>query len=603
VTLVFLILAVTIALFISDWLRLDLVALLALLALTLTGILEPAEALAGFADPVVIMIASLFVVGGGLFRTGVADRIGHSLSGLAGTSRVRLTAVIMLVAGTLSAVLSSTGTVAVLLPVTIGLAWKARISPSLLLIPLAFGALLGGLLTLVGTPPNLVVSNQLAASGYAPFHFLAFAPVGAVMLGAGCLFMVLLGSRLLTPRAAADGPAQPDEVELLPRADLVRAYAVGDLVRLRVTAASPLVGITAVTAGLRSRYDANVVGIVRRARSGVAYRVGRTAEEPLRAGDELDLQVGPDAVPRLIAELQLEQVDEPTHPETRLAEVLLPPRSRLIGQSIADLRFRDRYGVNVLSIRRGGGEPAGPLANTQMRFGDTLLVAGSRRRIAMLRNEPGDFLVVAREEEELDRPPARLSGRGITALLIMLAMMALLTFNIVPAVIAVLVAAVAMVLAGAINMDDAYRSISWPSVVLIAAMLPMATALQKTGGMDLVIQQLGHVGAFGPLATLAALFLITSVLSQVISNTATAVLLAPIALGSAVALGVSPYPMMMAVAVAASSAFATPIATPVNTLVLGPGAYRFGDFFRAGALLQLIIFALALLVIPLLFPF
>jgi di/tricarboxylate transporter len=601
VTLVFLILALTILLFIADRLPLDLVALLSLLALLLSGVLEPAEALAGFSDPVVIMIAALFVVGAGLFETGVADRIGRSLGRLAGTGRARMTLVIMLVAGGLSAVLSSTGTVAVLLPVTVGLAWRARLSPSLLLIPLSFGSLLGGLLTLVGTAPNIVVANQLAAAGLEPFHFLSFTPIGVVMLAAGTLFMVLAGERLLVPRASADGPAQPGEVIALPREELIRGYELGVLARLRVRAGSALVGVTPAAARLRSRFDANVVGIVRRSRSGTPYRVGRTAEEPLRAGDELEVQADPDAVARAAAELDLEPVAAPAHPDSRLAEVLIAPRSRLIGRSIAELRFRDRYDVNVLSVRRGAGSLPHPFGDEPLRFGDTLLVTGSARRIAMLRSEPADFLVAAREEQPAG--DGRLSRRGVAALLIMAAMMAMLTFDVVPAVVAVLIAAVAMVLTRAIDMPTAYRSINWQSIVLIAAMLPMATALEKTGGMDFVVAQLGRLADLGPLVMLAAVFLLTSVFSQVISNTATAVLVAPIALGAATTLGVSPYPLMMTVAVAASTAFATPISSPVNTLVLGPGAYHFGDFFRAGVLLQAVIFALTLLVVPVLFPF
>jgi di/tricarboxylate transporter len=600
--LVFAILAATILLFTRDWLRLDVVALLSLLALSVTGVLTTAEALAGFSDPLVVMIAALFVVGGGIARSGVAERFGRALGRIAGTSRVRLTAVVMLGAGALSGFMSSTGTVAVMLPVAAALAWNARISPSLLLMPLAFGSLLGGLLTLIGTPPNLVVATQLEAAGHAPFGFFSFTPVGLAMLGAGTLVMALLGGRLLPARAPAAGPSAGDGVATVPGGELVRGYAVGPIERLRIDDDSPLVGLSPAVADLRRRYGVNVVGIRRRPLvPGPRHRMPRTAEEPFRAGDEIDLQGSPEVLAAIRTEQRLAPVSALAQPEATLAEVLLTPRSRLIGRSLAEVRFRARYGANVLSIRRQGEPLPAPIAGHGLRFADTLLVAGSTRRIDLLRGEHGDFVVVAQTQRAPSEGP--LSRRQLAAILIMLGMMLLLTTGAVTPAIAVLLAAVAMVLAGCLDVEAAYRSVNWESVILIAAILPMATALQKTGGMDFMIAGIGALGGAGPLATLAALFAATSLLSLVISNTATTVLLAPVALGAAAQLGVSPYPLLMAVAVAASSAFATPIATPVNMLVLGPGAYRFSDFVRAGALLQVVVFLVTLVLVPLLFPF
>jgi di/tricarboxylate transporter len=599
-TLVFLVLGITILLFASDRLRLDVVALMALLAISLAGVLTPAEALAGFADPVVIMIAGLFVVGGALFRTGVAERFGSALGGIAGSSRAGLTATLMLGTGVMSAFMSSTGTVAVMLPVAATLAWNARISPSLLLIPLAAGSLFGGLLTLIGTAPNIVVANQLAAAGYAPFRFFDFTPVGAIMLVVAIALLATLGGRLLPARAPADGPAASDGVAAVPGVELVRGYGVGRIARLRVVPGSPLVGQSPAGAQLRQRYGANVLAIRRPAGpAGLRQRLSRTSEERLVAGDELDVQAPPEVVDRLRAEQGLQEVGNTEEPEAVLAEVLLTPRSRIINQTLADVRFRTRYGANVLSVRRQGELLQGPLGDVPLRFADTLLVAGAPHRIELLRRDVNDFVVIAQGAPR----SARFGPRQAAAVAILLAMMALLTFEVVPPVFAVLLAAVAMVLARCIDMEVAYRTINWESVVLIAAFLPMATALQKTGGMDLLVAQLQAVAAWGPLAMLAALFLLTGLLSQVISNTATAVLVAPVAIASAAQLGVSPYPMAMAVAVAASSALATPVATPVNMLVLGPGAYRFGDFLRAGVLLQAVVFVLTLLVVPWLFPF
>lgn len=601
-TVVFIILGLTVALFMSDRLRLDLVALLSLLALALTGVITLADALAGFSDPVVVMIAALFVVGGGIFRTGVAEWFGRMLGRVAGRGRPRLTVVIMLGAGALSGLMSSTGTVAVMLPVTVAVAWNAGISPSLLLLPLSVGALLGGLLTLIGTAPNIVVANQLAAAGYTPFGFFDFTPVGLVMLLVGSLFMVLFAGRLLPARAPAEAPGPADGVVSVPGEELVRGYGLSGITRLGVPDGSPLVGVSPAGARLRQRYGANVVAIRRAAGPRARMRrLPRTTEEPLRPGDELDLQAPADALERLRTEQRLTLIDATTGPAARLAEVLLTPRSRIIGRTLADVRFRERYGANVLSIRRHGEPLDGPLAAVSLRFADTLLVAGAPRRIELLRGEVNDFVVVAQADDATAR--AGLSGRGITAIAIMVGMMALLTFEVVPATIAVLLAAVAMVLTRCLDMETAYRSINWESVVLIAAILPMATALEVTGGMQLIVTRLEPVGAAGPIAMLAALFLLTSLLSQVISNTATTVLIAPVALGAAVELGVSPYPLLMAVAVAASTAFATPIASPVTMLVLGPGEYRFADFIRTGTLLQAVIFVVTLLLVPLLFPF
>jgi di/tricarboxylate transporter len=599
--IVFVVLALTVALFVSDRVRLDLVALLSLLALSLTGILTPAEALAGFSDPVVLIIAGLFVVSGGLFHTGVASRMGHLLGRAAGSSRLRLTAVVMLSSALLSGFMSSTGTVAVMIPITVTLAWNAGLSPSRLLIPVAFGSLLGGLLTLIGTAPNIVAANQLEAAGFAPFGFFDFTPVGLVLLAGGGLFMVLIGARMLPDRAPVGQPVGAAEAATLLPGEMLTGYRLGTLARLRVLPGSPLVGISAAESDLRRHYDIGVVRVIPQ-RRGLVTQERRTSRTPLLPGDQIDVQGEPEAIRRARLDLALEEVEAAgIETELSMAEALLTPRSRLIGQSLAGVRFRERYGVNVLSIRRGGQPLDGEMAHTPLRFGDTLLVNGPRRKIELLRSEGNDFVVVARAADTTSA--RRLSPRAKLALAIMGGMMLALTFDLLPAVIAVLLAAVLMVLTRCLDIEAAYRSINWESVVLIAGILPMATALDKTGGMQLAVAGLGRLGAFGPIAMIAAVFLLTSVFSQVISNTATAVLVAPIALQAALDLGVSPYPFLMTVAVAASTAFATPISSPVNTLVLGPGAYRFGDFFRVGVLLQLVVLVLTLLAVPLLFPF
>jgi di/tricarboxylate transporter len=605
ILLVFVILSVTIALFVSDRLRLDLVALLALLALTLTGIITPREALAGFSDPVVIMLAGLFVVSTGLFQTGVAERMGKILGRLAGKSEVRLIALVMLATATLSAFMSSTGTVAVMLPVVVSLAWNARLSPSKLLIPLSFASLLGGMLTLIGTPPNLVASNQAVAAGLPPFGFFAFTPVGLGMLAIGLAFMLLVGRHLLPSRAPA--AAEETARSAISPAELANIYQLrGSLFRVRVPPASPLVGRTLAQAAVRQRYGITVLAKQRSFNNGVQTEIAEpttlleTNDTLFIRGYEAEVAEFIEAEGLMMLPVSLGD-DELLPGNLLFAEVLLTPRSRLIGKSLRDVRFYELYGLTVVAIKRLGEPLAADTAATPLRFGDTLLVEGSSKNLDILKNENRDFVVVA--EPVATGSKRRAAKRAPLAMAIMLGMLLLMTLEIVPIVIATLLAAVAMVLTRCLSMEDAYRGINWESIVLIAGILPMATALDKTGGMQLIISNLGGLAEYGPLVMLGALFLITSAFSQVISNTATTVLVAPIALQLALALGVSPYPFLMAVAIAASTAFTTPIASPVNTLVLGPGRYRFGDFFKVGISLQLLLLIAALLLIPLFFPF
>lgn len=600
------ILAVTILLFLGNRLRPDLVALLSLLALYVTGILSLPEALAGFGDPSVVMIAGLFVVAGGILRTGLAERFGILLGRLAGSGRARATAVVMIGPGLLSAFVSTTGTVALMLPVTASLARNAGISPSLLLLPLAIGALFGGLLTLIATPPNIIVSNQLAAAGYEPFRFFDFTPIGVALLAMGTLVLMGFGGRLLRPRAPVDAPVGASDVLSVSGNELVSGYSLDPGARLRVLPGSPLIGISPAEAELRSRYSVNIASIRRRrwrrrGERGSLERVPRTADEPITVGDELDVHGTSAAIERLAHEQSLELVSDTIGEETNLAEVLLTPRSRLIGKTLEELQFRSRYGINVLSIRRQSGPVEGPLAAVELRFADTLLVSGSPEKIDLLRSERGDLVVIGRTGV----PPqsAGVSRKEGVALVILALMLLMLGFEILEPSMVVLLAGAAMVLFRCVDMAEAYEEINWSTVLLIAAILPMATALQKTGSVDLIVAQLKPIGAAGPVVMLAALFALSGLTGMFISNTATAALVAPIALAAAVEMGVSPYPFLMTVAVAASSSFTTPISTPANMLVLTPGDYRFSDYLRVGLPLQLLAGILTVVLVPLLFPF
>lgn len=610
IALVFGVLLATMVLFVTEWLRMDLTALLALLALMLLKILTPEEALAGFSDPVVLMIAGLFVVSGSLQQTGMAHALSRMLTKIGGAGEVRLLLVTMGTVALLSALMSSSGATAILIPVVVNLAWQAKISPSKLLLPLALGSLIGGLLTLIGTPPNLVISNQLVSRGLPPLNFFTLTPIGVCVLLLGIGFMALVGRHWL-PDRAQDAPGYTGEEADLSLEDLAAAYHLpSDLFRVRVRATSPLVASTLSAANLRQRYHVSILEIqpwpAREGLPGPARMA--TPETVIQANDLLRIQGATEAVTRLarIERLGILPPEETAGPvlsqEVGLVELLLPPRSHLIGQTLQEFQFRDRYQVTVLSVRRYGEPLAGDTATLPLRFGDTLLVLGTWERIRALQREHRNFIVVGQPREMLEAQ--RTPRRALTAGLIIAVMLVLMSFSITPPVVAVLLAAAAIVLFTGMSMEQAYDTLNWQSIVLMAGMLPMATALQNTGGMAFIANALTQsLGQFGPLVTLAGLFVLTALFSQFISNTATTVLMAPIAYYVAVSLAVSPYPLLVAVAVAASTAFATPVSTLSGALVMAPGGYRFGDYVKVGGTFQVLVLLGCLVVIPLLFPF
>jgi di/tricarboxylate transporter len=627
--LVFVILAITIGLFISDRMRLDLVALLSLLALTITGVLSASEALAGFSSSLVIMIAGLFIVGAGLFETGVADRIGRFLSSKAGNDPTRLMLLLMLASAFLSAFMSSTGTVAVMLPVALSLARDANISPSKLLIPMSFGSLLGGMQTLIGTPPNVAVSNELVSRGLEPFNFFSFTPVGLAMLAVGLAFMALFGQRLLPDRRPQGSSSRLAGTPSA--AELGEDYALADkLFLVRVPSDSALSGKRVVDLKLRRRYNVTVVALAATSKTAAkppavtittADSISASATLPaadtsfdhadvaertslVPAESVLYVAADPTDLARMVAEESLELLGKTFQlpDNTAVVEVLIRPRSRFTGKTVRALKFFDRYNVNVLAIKRRSKLIQGDISETSLQAGDALLVSGNNKALMRLRSERYDFVTVT-ESSELEHAAPR-AERAPWAIASMLLMLVLMTLGLTANVIAVLIGAVAMILSRCVNMEDAYRAIHWESVVLIAAILPMATALETTGGMNLIVSNMvNQLGSAPPIVMMAALFVLTSLFSQVMSNTATTVLLAPIAFEVAQQIGVSPMTLLMTVAIAASTAFATPIASPVNTLVLNPGNYHFTDFTRVGVPLQILLLLTSLIIVPIFFPF
>jgi di/tricarboxylate transporter len=601
---VFGVLAAAVALFASDRVRLDWVALLVLLSLLLSGILTVGEALAGFSDPVVLMIAGLFVVGEALVTTGVAHAVGDWLMRVGGGSETRILVLLMVVVAGFGAFMSSTGIVAIFIPIVLGIAARSGIDRRGLLMPLAFAALISGMLTLIATPPNLVINAELNRQGLEPFNFFDFTPFGLAILVLGIVYMLTIGRRLLATDAERAGDAD-DGTSL---EELVRLYGLtGRLHRLRLAGESPLIGQTLADARVRSDFAVIVIGVERSRRFGIEITPALPRTQ-FKSGDILYVVGGDEPIRHFMEVHTLKRLALETRPmkeltaELGLAEVLLGPESGLIGRTIGEAALRTRRQVSVLAVRRKGEPIEASLTDLTLRLGDSLLVAGGWQRIGRLREEKKDFIVLSLPREMAEVAPAR--RKAPYALAIVALMIVAMTFGLVANVTAVLIAALALVTLGCLTMDGSYRVINWPSLVLIAGMLPLATALDKTGGTRVIAEALvDTLGEAGPYGMMAGLFVLTSVLGAFVSNTATAVLMAPIAIGAARLMEVAPHPFLMTVALAASAAFMTPVSSPVNTLVVTPGGYRFGDFVKIGVPMTILTMAATLILVPLIFPF
>jgi di/tricarboxylate transporter len=776
--LLLVVVAVALVLFVSGRVRMDLVGLLVLALLALTGLVTTEEALAGFSSPAVVTVWAMFILSAGLSRTGLAHRIGQPLLRFARSGELVLMVVLMLGAAVLSALINTVTVAVILLPATMELARRSGRSPSRLLMPLALGCLLGGPFTAISTPPNILVTEALQAAGLRPFALFEFTPITAALVAAGILYVVLLGRRLLPERAgpeAADpgrelersyeleehlfttriepgsplagrtlaesrlgsalhltvvGIQRPAGIELGPRAgDVLRvgdtlilhgradhlrrlhgrehlqvesAAALDRETRARLRAArarigegSALVGVTLEASGLRRQHRVHVLAV--RGEDAGGEPAADLRHRPLAAGDRLLLQGEPEAL-AAVADLglidDLEVVDaaelgsvagvgadllpvrvppgsvladrdlvesrlgnafgltvvgivrdgellampspeekvcagdllllqgspddleamrglqelEITAQSTALAvdlesqqvgatEVLLSPRTRLAGRTLAELLFRDRYGLTVLALWRGGRPHRSGLQDLPLQFGDALLVYGHRRRLAGLARDP-DFLVL---DEAAAQAPRLEKAHAAAA--IMLAVLAAAMLGLVPIAIAALTGAVLMVLVGCVNMEEAYRAIDWKVVFLIAGMLPLGTAIENTGAAELGAETLlAAVGHLGPRWVVGSLFVITVLGTQIIPTAALVVLMAPVALGTAGSMGISPHLLMMTVAIAASSSFASPLSHPAHMLVMGPGGYRFVDYVKVGAPLTVVSLAVSVALLPVLWP-
>jgi len=767
------ILVAAMALFVSGLIRVDVVALMVLVSLTLTGLLTPEEAVSGFSSPAVITVWAVFILSGGLARTGVARMLGRQMLRFAGTSEARLIMVIMLTSASLSAFMNNVGVAALLLPVVMDVARQTGRPPSKLLIPLAFSTLLGGLITLIGTPPNILISTALQEGGFAPFSLFDFAPVGLAVVVAGTAYMALVGRRLLPSKDSGREMAGED-------VDLDQVYGIRDrLFALDIPEDSPLVGRSLSDSRVESGLGLNVMGVIRgdhtelapdasfvfqpedrivvQGRDDALQEIGAReflrldpddvplealisddvglAEVTLAPGSQLagktireldfryrfgclilsvwrdgaplrthlattklakndvllvhgrrtelatvekhpdfvvspifdpfvyDLEerlmccTVPDASPLVgttLAESRLGDVfslgvmgiqrDQKMtlipSPQERLeagdrlivkgrpedlmtvegiwdlpvdtsvtrdlgglesddvclAEIVLAPRSRCATRTLPEIRFREKYGMNVVAVMREGSVYR-DLRYFALQFGDALLIHGPRSKLEIVAHEP-DFIVITGEVEE-----APLTRKAPLSAFFLVGVIGSVILGLVPIHIAALTGAVAMVLTRCLTMDEAYRSIEWRAVFLIAGMLPLGIAMKETGAVVwLTSGAVGTVGSLGPLAVVAAVFLLTAIFAQVMPTSAVAILIAPIALHTASDLGLSPAALMMTVALASSASFMSPIGHPSNILIMGPGGYRFTDYTKVGLPLVIVCLAVTLLLVPLIWP-
>lgn len=764
-------------LILSERLRMDVVALLVLGGLALSGLVDTGQALSGFSSPAVVTVWSVFILSGGLARTGVASAIGHQVLRMAGRSEARMIAVIMLTAGVMSGFLNNVGVAALMLPVVMEIARSTGRAPSRLLMPLSFGAVLGGLTTMIGTPPNLLVNDVLRDFDLRAFRMFDFAPVGGAVLLAGIAYMALIGRHLLPQRDITREGAQPadlgqifafrerlaylqlpagshlagmslhasrlgaalglnvlailrkeerilapDSGQVLQAGDRLvvegrldrleelhgqqhvspedSRIAIGQLVSDDVQFAeawlahdSPLVGQTLVQCGFRHRFGVNILAIrhdsmarrsglqdrvlqaedcllvqasraqlealvsshdftrvepvspatvedryrlqerllslrvapdssfdgqtLAESRLGDAFglavlgiehngqvRLGPSPDERLASGDRLLVEGRPEDLQALrgLHELAIDretpvQMAELESDEIGLAGVVLSPQTTLVGKTLRELHFREKYGLSVLAIWRGGRAYRSRLRDMPLRFGDALLLYGTRSRLRLLGTEP-DFLVLLEEAQE----PARLRKAPLAAL-IMLGVLVPAVLGLLPIAIAAVMGATLMVLTGCLTMEEAYRHIEWRAVFLIAGLLPLGIAMQQTGAAAFLAQGVVRlVGPLGSAGIIAGLFMLTATISQVMPNPAVIVLMLPIAISTGMKLEFSPYALAMVVAVATAGTSLSPVSHPANSLVMGPGGYRFSDFLKAGIPMIGLILVIALVVLPLVWP-
>jgi di/tricarboxylate transporter len=575
-------------LFATEKLRVDLVALLVLLAVSITGLVSKEDVFLGFANPAVITIWAVYIVSGGLFKTGVADKLGSLILRLSGSSETRLIAVIMLTCGVMSAFMNNVGAVAVLMPAVIGISKKTDIPVSKLLIPLAFSSLLGGGMTLIGTPANILAQGILLGRGLTGFSFFEFTPIGMLALATGTIYMVTLGRHLLPVRETAADPLASSQL---------REY-ISDV---QLTPESPLKGKNLYESGLGADFDLTVLSIIRDGKPLIGLHrdfviqqndhliLEGSAQNLMAAKEELKFNIHTD--------LDFEISDLDTD-QSYLFEATLAPRSTIVGRTLNSVNFRDSFGLTALAIWRQGDVITEHLRDVKLRFGDSLLLQGSPGRVRALQKGK-EFLVLEPVELVRNRRKKAPLAAGIMLMVILLAI-----FTNLGIAIAMLIGAVSMVLSGCLTMDEAYESIDWRTVFLVGGMLSLGFAMENSGTAQLLADTLlGLLGDYGPIGLLAGIYILSALITQPLSNAAAVVLIVPIAIDTALGLGVNHLTFTMAVVIGAATSFLTPVGHKANVLVFGPGGYRFSDYTRVGALLTVALFIVSMIFLPILWPF
>ena len=609
------ILAVSAVFFAFSKIRSDIIALCALLSLVLTNVLTPTEALIGFSSPVVIMMAGLFVVGGAILQTGLAKMVGNKIVNFAGNNSIRLFLLVMFTTALIGAFVSNTGTVALMLPIVVSIAVETKTNVSTLLMPLAFASSMGGMLTLIGTPPNLVIQETLIDAGFQGLSFFSFLPIGCLCILIGTAILLPLSKKFLNKKHSHDN----EEQQYKSLSELVAEYGLDtQLYRYTINLKSRLIGTSMAKLDLYNKYHITI--IERRKKNTLQNAILKNINQApvssttiFDAGDTLYLSGKKDKIKHFSVEYDLSplQDEKTSDPKSSLvffdigiAELLLLPQSSLIGRKIRDTALRAKYHINVLGIRRRNKYICEKLADEELKSGDVLLVQAIWKDIAHLEKEEDDWVVLGKPLAEASK--TTLTHKAPIAAIIMAAMIAIMVFDFIPIApnIAVMLAAVLMVICGCFrNVEAAYKTINWESLVLIASMMPMSIALEKTGTSDAISHWLvNNLGQSNPAILLVGIYFTTSFLTLFISNTATAVLMAPIALASAIEIGVSPYSFLFAVTLGASMCFASPFSTPPNALVMQVGQYTFADYIKVGLPLQIILGIAMSLLLSIIYP-
>lgn len=611
-----LVLFLSVIFFISGKLRSDIVALCSLVTLVVAGVLTPEEALSGFSSTVIIMMIGLFVVGGAIFQTGLAKMISSKLMKFAGNSEMKLFLLVMGVTSFMGAFVSNTGTVAIMIPIVVSMAMSVKMNPARLLMPLAFASSMSGMMTLIGTPPNLVINDELISKGFSGLGFFTFLPVGLICAIVGTIVLIPLSKKFLSKSGALSSASASSGKSLK---TLVAEYGISsNLHRLQVTATSLVAGKMIGELDIRKKYGLNIIELrhIERGQRRILKSLHQQAVDSdtvLRIDDILYVSGNLDIVKVFAEKYKLIILSDSEDDKKKsldfynigVAEIVLMSSSTVVNKTIREVGFRSKYNVSVLGICRKKKYILQGIADETIHSGDVLLVQGAWDNLAKLENESNEWIVLGRPLEEAAK--VTLDYKAPVAALIMIAMIAVMALDFIPIapVTAVMIAGLLMVLTGCFrNVEAAYKTINWESIVLIAAMMPMSVALQKTGVSDWISNSLvSGLGNYGPLALMAGIYFTTSFMTMFISNTATAVLLAPIAMSSALQIGVSPVPFLFAVTLGASLCFASPFSTPPNALVMPAGQYTFMDYVKVGLPLQIILGIVMIFVLPFLFPF